>query len=397
MQLVDSPQDLIFYLGQVPEPRVSGRCKHLLIDILAMGVLAIISGASTCAEIEEFGHQRESWLRKYLKLTNGIPSHDTFARVFSIIDSEQFEKAFIFWVKAIRKKKSLKRLSVDGKSVRGTLRHFVPGTHPLHLVSVYSHEEGLVLAQSQAKSTGSGETAAVLKCLRHLNLKGTLVSMDAGLSSRTIVSAIDAQGGAALLPIKKNQKNMRNELRKIFARKRDETKDYEKREDSRGRMEIRKCKTLPGDLLSDDSRKRWCNPRTLICVERERHTPDKRYTVTLRDKGGKNYYQRNANHRQMRIKTQKVYYLSSRRLRAHEALQATRDHWKIENQLHWQLDVTLLEDKWRTRVQQAARNFSVARKIAFNLMQKMKDKGSKRVKLKRAAWNLNYLEKLVFG
>jgi predicted transposase YbfD/YdcC len=383
----------LMYFDSIEDPRVQGRCEHKLIDIIAIAACAVLCGAESFVEIEEFGIQRENWLRSLLELPSGIPSHDTFARVLSLLDSEALEKAFTEWAKDIQLEliegSTSRRLSLDGKSVKGTERQFNASTRPLVLVNVYCHESGLSLGQKQAPSSGNAEVAPALECLDALNLEGTLVSADAGLGRPAVVKKIRSKKGHYLVPIKANSRCYFDEVEGLFSR----TKRYAKRgsqeEQSHGRLEQRKVKIIDSPLkkLTHEFAERFPDAKVLIAITRSRSVKDLRYSIG---------YKQNPNHQKMREERfETVYYISSKKMNAAQAFREIREHWAIENQLHWGLDVTFLEDSARVRHKIAARNLALLRKMAFNLIQKCPEKGSRRVKMKRAAWNEAYLEKLL--
>jgi len=394
---MDQPQgleDFSRYFVVVRDPRVQGRIKHELAEILFIAVCAVLCGAASFVEIEEFAQYRESWLRKHLQLKEGIPSHDTIARVFSILDVESLESAFFEWVTQLTGSALGKHLSIDGKVVRGTSRQF-QGSKTLSVVSVYASELGLVLGQQASPGRGTRETEAVLACLDRLDLKGTLVTVDAGLASRQITGRIRSRGGNYLVPIKRNQRHSLKELEFLSAL---EVKQASESEKSHGRMEERSCEILDPRVLSDVFRKQWADAKTVMKITRTRQTADRRYVLQKAQPDGSFRYETNpGSGTALRKSTQVTYYVSSQDLTAAQALSWVRNHWSIENNLHWSLDVVFLEDQWRVRQKIAAQGLSLVRRLAFNLVKRNPQKGSQRVKLKRAAWNENFLEELVFG
>jgi predicted transposase YbfD/YdcC len=383
----------------IPDPRVPGRCQHRLIDVIVISVLAVLCGAESFYDIQEFGKARESWLRGFLELGNGIPSHDTFARVLCLLSAQALERAFSDWTESIRKPggQVADQICIDGKSIQSTVARF--GELPVHLLNVYSREEGLVLAQLGCRSAGLGETPATLSALDLLEIKGTLISTDAGNTTLAVAEKVRSKGGDYLLPIKKNQLVTLRILEKIFA---DEPGRLENTaissENAHGREEIRRCTVLEGTTVRDrlkDQQKHWPDLRTLIRIERKRTVPDKRYTVLKREADGSCRYVRNdqSSHRSTE---ETIYYLCSRRLEASEALRRARNHWSVENQLHWVLDVNFGEDYSAVRNKVLARNLAVIRKMAFNLVSRCPSSGSKKGKMKRAAWSQDYLQSLIF-
>ena len=382
----------------IHDPRVRGRCDHPLINIIVISVCAVLCGAEAAVEIEEFGEQRRAWFDRFLDLKNGIPSHDTIARVLGLIDTKTFEEAFFNWVKnTFTFYKKLKRISLDGKSVRGTKRKFRGGKGPLLLVSVYSHDLGMVLSQTRAKSSGSGESEGALSMLKMIRPEGALVTVDAGLSNRRVTDEVRQQKADYLVPVKGNQRWSVKELKERFNKK-NAAKHWnsaETIEKSHGRIEKRECVVMPAALVSDTFKKQWKDVQTIGFIRRKRTVKDNRYTLQETGSDGKQSYR--LNHGRVKKTEQVVYFVSSKKLKAEEAMHLLREHWEIENKLHWTLDVSFNEDNCRVREKTAAQNLALIRKIAFNIVQKNKDKGSKKVKMKRAAWNIHYLETLLFG
>ncbi len=234
---------LVQIFSFVPDPRVKGRCKHELIDIIVISICAVICGAESSLEMEEFAVQREDWLRNFLALTNGIPSHDTIARVLTLVNVREMEKAFFARVKEIQNQKTT-HISIDGKSIKGTERGFNNGSLPLHVVNVFSHESGFTLMQSKAKGGGLAETKTAAECLKLLDLKDVTVLVDAGLSTAPVISQVREKKGHYVVPIKRNQRLVLGELEEAFARNRKKQLCAETKEISRGRTETRTCTVI---------------------------------------------------------------------------------------------------------------------------------------------------------
>jgi predicted transposase YbfD/YdcC len=374
----DQLDELMASLAFVEDPRVEKRSRHLLIDILVITICATLCGAETCTEIEIFAEQKEEWLRRFLALPNGIPSHDTFGRVLSLLDPLQVEAAFRHWVDIILgDKESPKRLSIDGKSVTGTARKFT--THPLHIVSVYSHELGLTLAQTEAKYRGSGEVEGSLECLKMLDIKDVTITADAALAVKRIIEQVREQKGHYIVPIKGNQRLSKEEIESRFGKRK--AKQVRTEEKNRGRLEERICEVLPAEKMSNEFNEHWRDVKTLIRVTRKREAEN----LSIKDES------------KTKIREDVTLYISSRELSASEALKEIRSHWQIENGLHWTLDVAFGEDTWRTRAKSLARNLSLLRKIAMNIIRQSNTKGSVRGRIKKAGWNTGFLEQLMFG
>lgn len=386
--------ELVEALRSVRDPRVVGRSKHLLIDILVLTVCAILCRAESITEIEEFGHDKFHWLSQYLSLPHGIPSHDTIARVLFLIDPAELEHQFTQWVKSMING-GLGSISIDGKTSKGTDKRFNAETRPLHVVSVYSHEFGLTLAQAEANSSGNAEGAAAIECLKTLDLKGVKVLADAGLNSKHVIKQITAQKGHYIVPIKSNHKSCFTELTELFSSNKIPQDIAESVDKHHGRREARACYLLQSSVMSERFREKWPGSKHVFAVVRWRSEKDKRFVVQKTGPDGKQTYVRN--HGDYKDCESITYYVSSAKLTANEALEESRRHWGIENKVHWILDVAFREDNWTVRAKRLARNLSAVRRMALNIIRSNKSKGSIRIKMKRAGWNDDFLQELVFG
>ncbi len=388
--------DVLFLsLSKIEDPRVQNRCDHKLLDILVITICGILCGSENWQEIECFAKERKSWFEKYLELRNGIPSHDTLERVFSLINVKLLEKAFLEWVKKIKKVDSL-LVSVDGKVVGATHEGLNTGTTALNLVSVLCHESGLVLNQSRASAGGYAETGAGIECLNEFELEGTTVTGDAGFSNKNFISMLVTKKADYILPIKGNNKRSLREIEKQFnTHKSIEIK--KKQTGVHGRQETRYCSVLAVKQMSQLFEQKWPEVKTLIKIKRIRSQKDQRYNLQERDKEGKITYRVNPNRNKLKSSEEIVYYVSSRVLDSKEAMNLIRTHWGIENKVHWILDVAFNEDSWRVREKTTAHNLSTVRKICFNMLQKAPGKGSKKTKMKKASWNPNYMEEVLFS
>lgn len=389
-------------LSEIDDPRVLGRTRHSLLDVLVLSVLAIICQAETFVDIESFGKAKESWLSKFLDLPNGIPSHDTIARVFSLIDPEQFELAFISWVNRVRARSGVKDvLCFDGKTVAGTISHNEgQGRTRLNLVSVWSTAQGLVLGQRKAGSGGQSEKAAAAELLDLIDVKDVTIVADAGIGSSGFVNKVVEKGGDYIFPIKANTRPLHSELVETFegipeknsASKIVET--HSSKDKGHGRKEQRHCtiirkKNFAPSLAAAVSH--LDNAKVLGRVVYE--SKEKETRPTIQSEGR---YIRTTD--KIRTKKEVRYFVSSLDLSAKSLMDKLRLQWSIESRLHWVLDVSLGEDGNKTRNHIAAENLAVVRKIAINLVRQ--DKASKigvRSKLKRAGWDSDYLETLLFG
>jgi len=389
-QTQTAPCSLLEYFANLPDPRLN-RCKeHELFDIITIAILATICGAEHFTEMELFGREKQAWLKTFLELKNGIPSHDTFARVFARLNPLAFEKQFISWVQAVATATDGEVVAIDGKTARGSLDRS-RGQRPLHLVNAWATSNRLVLGQLKVDKK-SNEITAVPKLLQLLDIKGCIVTVDA-LNTQTLIAAqICDQGADYVMALKGNHPNLQAEVVGIFEVVRQvapaenpakleaaleqrtvaETaiSFSETVETGHGRGETRRCWSIaaPAWLIGFSL---WCNLRSLILIESIRRI-NGQVTVELR------------------------YYLSSLEPDAKRAGQAVRAHWGVENSLHWMLDVAFEEDDCRVRVGHAPENLALVRKISHNLLQQETTlkRGVKTKRLK-AGWSQAYLLKVL--
>jgi predicted transposase YbfD/YdcC len=383
--------ELIEALKEVEDPRVVGRSKHLLIDILVLVVCGILCRAETIKEIAEFGHGKLEWLQRFCSLPHGIPSHDTISRVLFLIDPQKLEILFAKWVQSVLAGKATS-ISIDGKSSKGTDRRFNGGTRPLHLVSAYSHEHGLSLCQAASPSSGNAEADAAVECIKQLDLKGVTVTADAGLNSKKVINQIHSQKGHYIVPVKSNHSLCYAELETLFSEYSGKTSTSI--DHGHGRHERRKCFVLSPKHMSARFREKWPSAKVVFAISRTRKEKDKRYAIQKTGEDGKQSYERN--YGKIKASQTMTYYVSDKALSPQQALSQVRAHWGIENGLHWVLDVAFREDDWTVKAKRVARNLSLIRKMALNIIRANPYKASIRIKMKKAGWNDDYLEELVF-
>jgi len=362
------------YFADLPDPRIERRKAHALIDIITISILATICGAEHFTEMETFGQAKHDWLKTFLALKNGIPSHDTFARVFARIKAAAFQERFIRWVQAVRTKTDGEVIGIDGKTARRS-RNKGAGLGPLHLVSAWASRNRLVLGQVKVDEK-SNEMTAVPELLQLLDLKGCIVTVDALNTQKEIAREVRAQGADYVMALKGNHPTLCHEVQGIFeAVREDDNADgaistTESVETNHGRTETRRCWSVeaPNWITGFDQ---WRDLQSLILVAATREIKEQS-TTELR------------------------YYLSSLPPDAVRAAQAVREHWSVENSLHWVLDVAFREDESRVRVGNAPENLALVRKLTHNLLQQ--EKTLKRgVKTKRflAALDEAYLLKVL--
>jgi predicted transposase YbfD/YdcC len=362
------------YFADLPDPRIDRRKDHALIDIITIAILATICGAEHFTEMETFGEAKHEWLKTFLALKNGIPSHDTFARVFARLKPSAFQERFIRWVQAVRTKTDGEVVGIDGKTARRS-HNKGAGIGPLHLVSAWASRNRLVLGQVKVDQK-SNEMTAVPELLQLLDLKGCIVTVDALNTQKEIAQEVREQGADYVMALKENHPTLCHEVRGIFEAVREDDNaeglisTTESVETNHGRTETRRCWSVeaPNWITGFDQ---WRDLQSLILVEATRESKEQ-CTTELR------------------------YYLSSLSPDAVRAAQAVREHWEVENSLHWVLDVAFREDESRVRVGNAPENLALVRKLTHNLLQQ--EKTLKRgVKTKRflAALDEAYLLKVL--
>jgi predicted transposase YbfD/YdcC len=360
------------YFAALPDPRIDRTKKHMLGDILVIAVCAVIAGADTFEEVETFGRAKEPWLRRFLALPHGIPSHDTFNRVFAALDRRAFAACFARWMAALCATAGLKEVAIDSKAVRAAPRDTFSGG--LHLVSAWAVENHLVLGQ-EAVADGANEIAAIPELLKLLDLKGALVTIDAAGCQVDSARQIRANKGHYLLAVKGNQPALDAAVQAVFARACAADihgvryQMHAQVEDGHGRHEERYVTVIydPEGLPEE-----WPDVAAVVQVGRERPA------------GGAN------------VSTAQ-YYLTSYRGRAKPLGRHIRGHWGIENGLHWVLDVAFREDANRTRLRNAGVNLGLVRRLAAALLRQAPERGSSKGKRLHAALDDNYLLQVLQG
>jgi predicted transposase YbfD/YdcC len=363
-------QTPISYFTELTDPRVDRSKDHLMEDIIFITIAAVICGAETWNDIENYGKAKESWLRQYLQLPNGIPSHDTFNRFFSALDPDEFEQAFLSWIKDISELTKGDVVSIDGKTICGSRNG--DSKRAVHIVSAWSKANQLSLGQIKVDEK-SNEITAIPKLLDVLVVKGCLVTIDAMGCQRDIAAKIIDKGGDYLLAVKGNQACLEEDAERTvrFAKP---TSEWIEDDFGHGRIEQRKC-TLYTDLSFIDKVEAWKNLSAIVKIEATRYSKS----------SGKE-------EKEVRL------YITSSKENAEVIGRGVRSHWGIENNLHWQLDVSFNEDDSRKREGYAAQNFSLLNRIALNLIKHEQSK-KRSVKGKRldAGWNNQYLLKILIN
>jgi predicted transposase YbfD/YdcC len=359
------------HFRNLKDPRRAPR--HRLVDIVGIAICAVISGANDWQQIATFAEQRHAWLRRFFQLPEGVPCHDTFERVFDRIDPRAFTKAFSRWMQALAEAVGLRQVAIDGKTLR---RSGSParGLGPLHLVSAWATENGLALGQV-AVDGKSNEITAIPELLDLLELRGALVTIDAMGCQKAIARKIIAGGGDYVLTVKENQEHLladiqqsfSDALEKDFAGMKHDT--YETSACGHGRQEHR-CYTVLQYTDGLRQKNDWAGLTTIgMCYSR-------------RTLGAK-------------TSEETRYFIGSKVAGARTYGKALRNHWGIENGLHWQLDVTFREDSNREQGRNAAANLALVRKLALTLLKRHPLKQSIACKRLHAALDVDFLEVVV--
>lgn len=371
---VSEPPSLAFstYFSEVTDPRID-RCKeHRLLDIIGLTICAVVAGADTFVGIERFGEARKAWLEQFLELENGIPSHDTLGEVWSRVDPEEFETGFRRWIGQLAGTLD-EVVAVDGKALRGSYDRS-SSKAALQMINVWSCEQELVLGQ-EAVPASTNETGALPDLLRVLQLEGAIVTIDAAGCYQDIAEKITEAEADYVITLKKNQKGLHRDTETLFEKLEDVGRLPESCKTVDGghdRVEIRRCWALDAEDAPIRGRATWPGLSSVCKVRAERHHPD----------GS--------------VETEERLFISSLEADPEQLLKAVRHHWHIENKLHWTLDVAFEEDDSRVRTGHAAQNLGIVRRLALSLL-KQETSRSEGIKVKRkeAAWNPDYLLKVL--
>jgi predicted transposase YbfD/YdcC len=365
-----SQATLAAYFADLPDPRISAKCDHRLLDIILLAICAVVCRAETWEEIEWFGDSKLEWLQQWLELPNGIPSHDTIERVFNKLDPQAFQARFQGWVQAVFAVTEGQVVAIDGKTVRGA--DGSQGKSNLHLVSAWASANGITLGQMKVNAK-SNEITAIPELLKLLVLKGCIVTLDALGCQTAIAEQIVTQDADYVLAVKQNQGTLYQHVESMFTLADDERFAHiqaqvaETVERGHGRHETRRCWVL-ADTTPQQSG--WVGCQTLVRIRRQRQLPDKQEEET-------------------------VYFISTLPPQPALLLACVRAHWAIENSFHWVLDVVFGEDAHRTRTLKAAENLALLRRIALNLLKqhtaKTGLKGTLKGKRFRAGLNEDFL------
>ena len=375
------PASILEHFASLPDPRRDHGKVHLLDEILFMSICGVVCGADSWQEIADYSRSKEDWLKTFLTLPGGIPSHDTFRRVFCLIDPQAFQKCFSNWMTALMEQHgliaipldqpALRPIAIDGKTQRGSARRTI-GQSPLHMVSAWSVENHLALGQV-ATHAKSNEITAIPELLKLLDLRGAVVTIDAMGCQKDIAAGIDQGGGKYLLAVKENQPHLYEDIQKAFDEALDKGEpgvdftECHTEEVHGSRHETRTCCVIknPSGIRNAGL---WVN-LTAICM-----------VLSDREVNG--------------IRSSEIrYYIGSVNGTAEEYLKTVRGHWGIENSLHWVLDVCFREDEQRHWAGNSAENLSWLRKVALCLLKAEKKSKGKSIHRRRllAGWKNEYL------
>jgi predicted transposase YbfD/YdcC len=367
--------DLITHFSPLPDHRIERNKCHALIDIIVLAICAVASGSDGWEAIEDFGKEKLEWLRQYIPLANGVPSHDCIAYVLCRLSPQKFRDCFMNWTQAVTEYTGGEIIAVDGKTAKGS-RDRKNQRNPLHMVSAWACENRLVLGQ-EATDEKSNEITAIPKLLELLALKGCIVTLDAMGCQRAIAEQIIDQGGDYVLGLKGNQGNLHEAVEDFFTTAsahhfigvaHDFTEEVDK---DHGRLEVRRY-WITDDLRTLPDPQNWQGLRSIGMVERECRQGD---TQTF----------------------ERRYFINSIAAEAKTFAQAVRGHWGVENRLHWRLDVIFGEDTNRIRRGNGPAIMTTLRHLCLNLFDRESSSLSLAKKRRKAAWNDEYRAKVIFS
>ena len=369
--------------ASLEDPRIERSKRHKLLDIIAIAICATICGADSWVFVELFGRSKEEWFRTFLELPGGIPSHDTFGEVFSRIDPEQFQSCFMEWTRQVAHLAQGEVVAIDGKTVRRSHDRW-RNRKAIHLVSAWASANDMTLGQVKTEEK-SNEITAIPQLLELLALRGCIVTIDAMGCQRDIAEQIVAAEADYVLAVKENQRQLYDNVKDLFQGAEEwdfegVPHDYARTlNKGHGRIETRECRVItdPDCLDYLETRKQWAGLKAVVKVSARRETAQ---GATVQSR----------------------YYISSLEAPAGKMLEAVRQHWSIENSLHWTLhwtlDVTFNEDQCRVRKDYAPQNLAALRQISHNLLKKETSlKVGIQGKRLQAGWREDYLLKVLLG
>ena len=370
-------QSLAHHFADLTDPRVDRTKLHDLLDIVTIAICAVVAGADAWEQIEQFARAKQDWLKSFLALPNGIPSHDTIARVFARLDPDEFQRCFLRWVGALQEATERRVIAIDGKTLRRSFDR-AKGKSALHLVHAWATANHLLLGQV-AVDEKSNEITAIPELLRMLEVSGAIVTIDAMGCQKEIARIAREEGADYLLALKANHERLYGQVKAFWEEayrrgfKGYEVMTYHRQwNEGHGRFEARRC-WATSDLSWLEGREEWDGLRSVVFVESERFVGES-------------------------LAVEERYYLSSLPADARLLNEAARSHWAVENSLHWVLDVTFDEDRSRIRKGGAPENFGLLRRLALCLLKRDTSwKGSIKGKRLRASWDEDYLLHVLCG
>ena len=369
-----SSVDLLEHLSVIGDPRIERNKKHDLSEMLFVAVCAAISGAEGWSDIVEFAEAKEEWLRRFVRLDNGIPVDDTFARVLSRIARSALQECLVKWTQSLCDGSAGEVIAIDGKTVRRS-HDRRGGRGPLHLVRAWATEAGLALAQV-ATEVKWNEIVAIPVLLRYLELEGAIITIDAMGCQREIAAQVVEQGGDYVLAVKGNQASLHEAIVDFFGAARSHNfrevahTYYTQTDSGHGRVEVRRC-WASAHLDGLPHRDPWAGLQSIAMIEGERHVDGK-------------------------VSVERRYFITSLVAAAEPIARAVSAHWQVENGCHWLLDMTFREDDSRIRRGHGAENFSTLRHFALNLLKQHEPKLSVRKKQIRAGFSAHFREELLW-
>lgn len=362
------------HFQELPDPREDNR-RHKLLDIITIIICASICGAEKWDDIAAFGKAKESWLRKFLELPHGIPSHDTFARVFGMLEPEAVNRCFSGWIEAIHPKNTKEIINIDGKTVRRS-HDRSRGKSAIHMVSAWANTAGLILGQKRVNEK-TNEITAIPELLDMLEIEGCVITIDAMGTQKEVAKKIIEKNGDYILAVKGNHGTLQEDV-ELFFEGMEEMKEpndqfdyYKTLDKDHGRIESREY-WVTTDIDWFDGKEKWEGLKSFCMMKTKRTVGD-------------------------HTSSEKLFYISSMDAEAQTIGPMIRSHWGIENSLHWVLDVAFREDECRKRKNNSAENFAVLRHITLNLLKQEKTcKRSIAGKRLLAGWDESYMEKILF-
>jgi predicted transposase YbfD/YdcC len=374
--IADRELSLAHHFADLTDPRIDRSRLHELLDIVAIAICAVVAGADSWDDIEDFGNAKIDWLGTFLELPNGIPSHDTFRRLFERLDPAEFQKGFLGWIEALHEATERQVIAIDGKSLRRSFDR-AKGKSALHLVHAWATANHLLLGQV-AVDQKSNEITAIPVLLKMLSISGAIVTIDAMGCQKEIARTIRGREADYILALKANHERLFEQVVAFWDRAcarlmKGPDIGYDREwSEGHGRTEARRC-WATSDLDWLEGREEWKDLKSVVFIESERFIGES-------------------------LSVETRYYLSSLPNDARLLNQAVRSHWGVENSLHWVLDVTFDEDRSRIKKENAPENFGLLRRLALCLLKKeSSSKRSIKGKRLRASWDEGYLQRVLCG